>query len=384
MVGAVACATAPIENLPFLCFIYPELLGLSGRRDAINSRQFAADAITPGAPTVSGSYLTDQVLHDRRQREAQIGLSTPVWLLGEGSASRRVADAEFTRSTAQTANSRLKIAGMVRENLAEFALAQAERGLAERRLRDAKSLEADVARRAVAREALDADVLLARAERLAADGELQERVLALKQSKLDFESLTGMPPVLAALWELVPAATATPNPKLGDDRGAVDVPRANTALTEIQTRDNPEIGLIARHSRDTFGTFYNTSVGIELRIPLSTTARNRPRQAAAQAELTEPTAGFTAAERDVVLEQGKARLAYENAMVQRDLAVERSKVLVRQSSLIARSFQGGQASLLDTIRARTAAYEAETAGARAEIGVAKAAGRLNQAFGVMP
>lgn len=362
----------------------PELLGLSGRRDAINARQFAADAIAPGAPTVTGSFLTDQVLRDRRQREAQIGISTPIWLLGEGSASRRVADAELTRSTTQTAAARLKIAGMVRESLAEFALAQAEQSLAERRLRDAKSLEADVARRTAAREASDADVLLARAERLAADGELQERMLALKQSKLDFETLTGMSPVLAALRETVPADTATPHPKLGDARGAVDVARANIALAEIQTRENPDIGLIARHSRDTLGTFYNNSIGIELRIPLATAARNRPRQAAAQAELTEATAGFAAAERDVSLEQSKARLAYENAVTLRGLAAERSKVLTRQASLIATSFQGGQASLRETIQARAAAYEAETAGARTEIGVARARSRLNQAFGVMP
>ena len=387
---AFAISAAPASSQTLRDFVEaassrnPELLGLNGRRNAINARQFAADAITPGAPTLTGSYLSDQVLRDRRQREAQIGISTPVWLLGEGTASRRVADAELTRSTAQTAAARLKIAGSVREGLAEFALAQAERGLAERRLRDAKSLEADVARKAAAREASEADVLLARAERLAADGELQERIVASKQSKLEFETLTGMAPVLAALKETLPSSTATPHPKLGDARGAVDVARANTSLAEIQTRENPEIGVIARHSRDTLGNFYNNSIGIELRIPLSTEARNRPRQAAAQAELTEATAGFSAVERDVALEQQKARLAYDNAMTQRDLAVERSKVLARQNGLIARSFQGGQTSLFDTIRARTVSYEAGTASARAEIGVLKARGRLNQAFGVMP
>jgi cobalt-zinc-cadmium efflux system outer membrane protein len=362
----------------------PELLGLSGRRDAITARQYAADRLTPGAPTVTGSYLTDQVLRDRRQREAQIGISTPIWLYGEGTASRRVADAELVRSGAQAATAKLKIAGMVRDSLAEFALAQAELGLAERRLRDARGLEADVGRRAGARDASEADLLLARAERLASDGELRERTLAVKQSKLDFETLTGMTPVLAALKETVPTETATAHPKLDDAKGAVDVARANTSLADIQTRDSPEIGLIARNSRDTFGTVYNNSIGVELRIPLSTEGRNRPRQAAAQAELTEAMVGLTAAERDIVLEQKKARLAYDNALVQRDLAVERSKALTRQSGLVARSFQGGQTALFDSIRARTVAYEAETASARAEIGVTKARSRLNQAFGVVP
>jgi len=362
----------------------PELFGLSGRRDVITARQYAADRLTPGAPTVTGSYLTDQVLRNRQQREAQIGISTPIWLYGEGSASRRVADAELARSGTQTAAAKLKIAGMVRESLAEFALAQAERGLAERRLRDARNLESDVGRRVGARDASEADLLLARAERLSADGELRERTLALMQSKLDFETLTGMAPVLAALKETVPLDTIPAHPKLDDAKRAVDVARANTSLADIQTRDSPEIGLIARRNRDIYGTVFDNSIGVELRIPLSTEGRNRPRQAAAQAELTEAMVGLTAAERDVVLEQKKARLAYDNALAQRDLAVERGKVLARQSGLIARSFQGGQEALFDAIRARTVAYEAETAAARAEIGVTKAVSRLNQAFGVMP
>ena len=362
----------------------PEVGGIAGRRDAISARQSAAGAWTPGAPTISGSYLTDQVIRNRRQREAQVGISTPVWLPGEGTASRRVADAELSRSHTQSAAIRLKIAGQVRESLADYALAQAEQSLAERRLKDARNLEADVTRRIGARESSEADLLLARAERIASDGELRERILALKQARLDFESLTGMAPVVAALKETAPDDTAAQHPRLDDAKGAMDVARANTSLASIQTRDSPEIGIFARNSRDTLGTVYNNSIGVELRIPLATEGRNAPRKAAANAELTEATLGLYATERDVVLEQKKARLAYENALAQRDLASDRKATLTRQVGLVSRSFQGGQISLFDTIRARLLAYEADTAASRAEIGVARARSRLNQAFGVMP
>jgi outer membrane protein TolC len=362
----------------------PELQGLSARRDAIGARQTAADALTPGAPTVTGSYISDQILRNRRQREVQIGISTPIWLPGEGSATRRVADAELARSAAQIAAARLKVAGAVREGLADFALAQTEQGMAQRRLREARALEADVSRRVGARDAAEADLLLARAERLAAEGELRERNLALAQSKLDFESLTGMPPAPAALQDSAPPEAAGPHPKLDDAKGAVDIARANHSLADIQTRESPEIGLIARNSRDIYGTVSNNSIGVELRLPLSTEARNKPRKAAAQAELSEASAGLTAAGREVVLEQAKARLSLESALARRDLAVERVKVLARQSSLIARSFQAGQTPLFELIRARTLAYEAEAGGAVAEIGVIKARSRLRQAFGVVP
>ena len=364
-----------------------DLAGLSGRRDAIGARQYAADALTPGAPTFSGSYVTDQMLRNRQQREAQIGISTPIWLPREGTASRRVADAEFSRSSAQAAAIKLKIAGQVRDSLAEFALAKAELAVAERRLRDARSLEGDVNRQARAREASEADVLLARAERIAADGELRERRVALEQSKLDFQSLTGMLPMAAAVNEPVPAVETAPSaahPRLEDAKGAMDVARANQALAGIQVRASPEIGLVARRNRDIYGKVYDNSVGIELRLPFATDARNRPRQTAAQAELTEASAGYAAVEREVSTEQQKARIGYDNALVQRDLARERTRALAQQSALVGRGYQGGQISLRDFVRTRAVAYEAEAAGARAEIGIAKARSRLNQAFGVMP
>lgn len=375
----------------------PELAGLSGRREAIGARQYAADALTPGAPTFSGGYMTDQVLQNRQQREAQIGISTPIWLPGEGTASRRVADAEFSRSSAQTAAIKLKIAGQVRDSLAVFALAQAELAVAERRLRDARSLEGDVGRRARAREASEADALLGRAERIAADGELRDRRMALEQSKIDFQSLTGMLPVAAAMNEPAPTnananadanadavASQAGHPRLEDAKGAIDVARANQALAAIQVRDSPEIGLIARRNRDIYGTVFDNSVGIELRIPFAADARNRPRQTAAQAEFTEASAGYAAAKREIGTEQQKARIGYENSLAQRDLARERMRVLGQQSALVGRGYQGGQISLFDYVRVRAVAYEAEGAGARAEIGVVQARSRLNQAFGIIP
>ena len=71
--------------------------------------------MTPAPPALFGSYVTDQVLRNRQQREAQIAISTPIWLPGEGKASRRVADAEFSRSSAQAAWIKLKLAGQVRD-----------------------------------------------------------------------------------------------------------------------------------------------------------------------------------------------------------------------------------------------------------------------------
>ncbi len=366
----------------------PELASLQGRRMAIDARQQAAVALTPGAPSLSGSYLTDQAVRNRNQREAQVGVSTPIWLPGEGTASRRLADAEFARSSPQAALLRLKIAGQVRDLLDEFALAQAEVGVSDRRLRDARALEADVGRRTRAREASDADLLLARAERIGADAELHERRSALDQSRIEFQGLVGMAPLAAAAAEPVPPglgpSLGTTHPRLEEAKGAVDVARANQTLVGLQVRDNPEIGVVARRNRDIGGNVFDNSVGVEVRVPFATQARNGPRRAAAQADLTEASAGYAAAEREVGTEQQKAQVGYDNARVQRNLARERARALTQQSGLVGRGYWAGEVSLLDYLRARALAYDADAANVRADIGVAKAVGRLNQAFGIVP
>ena len=363
----------------------PELAALEGRGDAIGARQRAAGSWTPGAPTFAAGYSTDQVFKDRRQREATIGISTPLWLPGEGTASQRVADTEMTRMAAQIAVVKLKIAVLVRDALADFAIAKAELAVAEQRLGDARSLENDTARRVKARDVSEANLLLARAERIAADAEVREKRVALEHSRIEFDSLTGLAPVVAALDDKAPIGSQEPShPRLDDAQGALEVARANRALAEIQTRDSPEIALIARRSRDTFGTFYNNSLGVELKIPFSSEARNAPRQAMAQAEFNEAIALRTSAEREIAAERQKARLAYDNALVQRDLASERAKTLTRQVALVSRGQAGGEVTLSDFIRARTLAYEAEAAKARAMINVSKARGRLNQSLGIMP
>lgn len=362
----------------------PEMAALLGRREAIGARQRAADAFLPGAPTLNGSYVTDQAIRDRSQREAQIGVSTPIWLPGEGTASRRLADSEYARSSPQADVLRLKLAARVRDALAEFVLAQAEVTVSERRLSDARALEGDVGRRARAREASDADALLVKAERLAAEAELRDRRSLLGQARLEFEGLVGLPPVAAALSERLPPDTDADHPRLEDARGAVEVARANQALVGLQSRDSPEIGIIARRNRDIGGRVYDNSIGVEVRIPFASEGRNAPRRAAAQADLTEASAAYAAVQREVGTEQRKARVAYEAAVAQRDLLRQRAETLARQSALVGRGYRGGETSLFDTVRARAAALDAEGARVRADIGVARAVGRLNQAHGIVP
>ena len=144
---------------------------------------------------------------------------------------------------------------------------------------------------------------------------------------------------------------------------------ANRRLSALQVRESPEIGLLGRSSREA-GNNYDNRVGLQFRLPFATEARNAPRQAAAEAELTAAAANVR---RQVDLQAARARL--DLGAVQQALGTVRQRVAVlrRQRGLSEDAYRGGQASLGDVIRVRALATEAEVA-------VWQARSRVNQAL----
>ena len=362
------------------------LQGATARHALVVAKQYAASTFLPGAPTIGGAYVTDQVIRNRNARDAEISISTPIWLPGEGTASVRAADAESARLNAEVARRLLDVAGEVREALAAVAAAEAEQRAAEARLRDARALEGDLGRQVRARNTAETELLVANADRLDAESNFSEKTAAVDAARIDFRNLTGLEPNTAALNEPVPpAAQARPtDPRLTEARRAVEAAQANQRLAEIQSSDSPSIGLVGRRTRDIGGNVYDNSVGIQVTIPLPSGGRNRPRTAAAAVEYTDAVITLAKLERDLSGNESRARVVLASAEAQRDLAAKRADVFNRQRSLFERSYISGETSLADLIRARTLAFQADAARDRADVGARQARGRLNQALGLMP
>ena len=368
----------------------PDLAGSAGRQAAAIARGRSADSVTPGPPSLGGGFVGDGIKNARGGREAELSLATPLWLPGEGTASRRVADADLSRLTAQQRTRQLAVAGEVRESLAAVALAQIDSAGAEARLRDGRSLEADVSRRVRGRDAAEAELLTARLDRMDAEVTLGQRQAALASAKLAFRSLTGLEPDPASLNEadLPPSsprsAVAGPHPRVAEADGTAASAEASRRLAEIQTRDSPEIGILARSSREIGSNQFDNRIGIQFRLPFSTGARNAPRQLAALAELTEATATAANVRRQVELQAAQARVELDAARQAAVTARQRAAVTRQQRGLSEAAFRGGLASLADVIRVRALATDAETAQGRAEIALRLSRSRVNQSLGILP
>lgn len=362
----------------------PELAGNPARQAAAVARGRSADSITPNPPSLGGGFVTDGFNNARGGREAELSLSTPLWLPGEGRASRRVADADLSRLTAQGEAQRLTIAGEVREALAVVALAQVEVSGAEARLRDARALEADVGRRVRGRDAAETELLTARLDRMEAEINVSERRAALENARLAFQALTGMPADAAVLNEAVFPSGGPVHPRQIEADQAVAAAEAARRLAGVQVRESPELGLIARRSREAGSDRYDNRAGVQFRFPFATEARNAPRQANAEAELTDTVAAAANVRRQVDVQAARARVELDGATQTLGIARQRAGVLRQQRGLAETAFRGGQFGIADVIRVRVLATEAEIAQGRAEIAVRQARSRVNQALGMLP
>jgi len=365
----------------------PELGGSAARQATAAARGRSADSITPNPPVLGGGFIADGLNNRRGGREGELSIATPLWLPGEGTASRRVADADLSRLTAQQQAQQLAAAGEVREALAAVALAQLESVGAEARLRDARALEADVGRRVLGRDAAETELLTTRLDRMEAEIGLGERRATLEGARLAFRTLTGTEADPAVLNERdpPPASGSLPtHPRVVEADGVVASTTASRRLASIQVRDSPEIGLLARSTRSAGENRYDNQAGFQFRLPLATEARNGPRQAAAEAELTDAMVAAANVRRQVELQAARARIELDSVTKALGIARSRAGVLRQQRGLSEAAFRGGQFGIADVIRVRVLATEAEIAQGRAEIAVRQARSRVHQALGLLP
>jgi cobalt-zinc-cadmium efflux system outer membrane protein len=362
----------------------PEIRSLDAKRTQATAQRGAGEALVPAAPAVTLRHTTDYLSRNVGRREYEAELGVPLWLPGQGTATVRAADALLARTDAEIAARQLAVAGEVRTAIWQVALAERRAELARQRLKVARQLEADTRRTATAGETSEADLQLARAEALAVAADVRDEELALEEARRAFQTLTGMAPPKGTAEPDIGQPPLEQHPSLLVAQLGVRSAQAQRQLVDLTTRDNPEVGLMARRERDARGERYDTVMGVSLRIPFSVDAVNAPKRAEAMTEVVRAEAEQATATRTIEADIRQARLAHQTATERLSLARERAAALKARLSNVERARRAGEISLVELVRAQEAAFEAELARATAEIQVGAARARLNQSLGVLP
>ena len=370
---------------------HPEALALQARRDAAQARQETGRAWTPEPAALELSSKTDRLGSHQGARELDVGVAVPIWLPGERSRSKALAEAESAALESRSAAARLRVAATVRGAWWAWQRARLDAEVARDQLDTTTRLSADVARRLKAGDLARADQHQADGAVAAAESALAQAQAALTMATLQLRAITGLASVAAngtaPATEAEPtaaeAAAATHATLLELQHRSTLAERA-AALAAAQSRAHPELRLSASRERGAFGEAYGQAITVGVRIPFGDRPRHDVRVANARADAVEAQAQWTVERERLAAERDAARAQADAARAQLVAAERRARLAAESRGFFDKSFRLGETDLPTRLRIEAEAGEAERQASRARTELAAALSAWRQALGLLP
>ncbi|MBI4291846.1 MAG: TolC family protein [Betaproteobacteria bacterium] len=356
----------------------------SAREAEFSARRDVAGALSPAPPSIAFGHRTDQANRNEGKREWEAEFSLPLWLPGQRERAAALADAERDQYGTSVTAAKLKIAGEVRDTYWQARIADIELAHARRKVEEAAALAGDVGRRVDAGDLARVDLNQAQAAQHVARAALAEVEVKAFRAHQSFSTLTGMPVPPAAAEQSASAPPLEDHPRLAALARAVTAAHAKLAQARLNRRDNPELELAMRRERDAFDRPFENSVAFRFRLPFATDARNRPRVAAANAELIEAQASYRIEQEKLSAEVDAARRDLARSQSLSEIAEARFTLAAETHQLFAKAFSLGELDLISRLRAENERFEAELNRDRAALETARAVARLNHSLGLLP
>lgn len=363
----------------------PAALADAARRAQFSASRDAAGSWMAGAPSLALSQRTDRFNRDAGAREIEAELEVALALPGVRHARMAVADSALSQYEATALAEKLRVAGEVRDAWWEARLAANELVLAQRKVTDAMQLAADVERRYKAGDVARTDLNLAQgaakqAEAAAADAEGK----AFRALRI-FASVTGLKelPDAAESQGVLPSAVDA-LPVLVSHQRDIDASRARLSEAGADRRDPPSLSLGTTRERAAFGEPSEGSINLKLTIPFATSARNRPKLAAASADLIEAEARMQLARAKAEGDIAASAEELRQSVRQMTLAEARAVLARDTHELMSKAYRLGEIDLATRLRAEADRFDAELSLSRARLEQGRAISRFNQATGLLP
>ncbi|GAB3245186.1 TolC family protein [Chitinimonas naiadis] len=380
----------------------PEAQAQSAREEEMSARRAAAQAWSPQPPTVSLTHKTDRTDRNTGVREWELEFGMTLWQPGERSRQVATAEAEADQYQATQHEARWRFAGEFREAWWQMQLAGSDAAVAKRRATEAAAFASDLTRRlkagAVARVDANTAQMAAQAAQLSqaqADASWQRAQrdwLTLSRGTSGAELSGPDAEVAATLPESHPmpvlgasADTAIErHPALQAAQTRLAAAKARLSLSGTNLREAPELSLAVTRERQSALEPYDQLLTVRFKLPFGGDNRNRPRQAAAGAEVSEAQAGYDKFKHQLTAELANAETELR---LQRDavaIASQRQQLAQDNFNLLEKAYRLGNIDLATRLRADSDRFDAEQGLARTRLEAARAVSRYNQALGILP
>lgn len=347
----------------------------------------ASSALWAAPPSVELSHRNDRLQSNNGARETEVALAVPLWLPGQKSAKQQAADSLSSLSQLSEAEGKLRVAEVVRELHWQIAELQASQSLSKQQTSTFAAIASDVDKRVKAGDLARADALAAKGELLSAQAAQSQAETQLEAAKRQWTALTGLaqtPDATFASAESPSPRQLAEHPELLRAEQQVDLARKRLDLVAKSNRSAPELITKFRQDIPGHGQGSAYSLGLAVRIPFGTDDRNAPLQAAALTELdiAQRKEQVLRAQLSARMESAKAAAAASQLQLQTER--EKASLLNERAKLIRASFNAGETSLPELLRAAIAAAQADYSAARQEAAFGLARARLQQAYGQLP
>ena len=354
------------------------------RQQLRDSQREASDAWLPGPPALTLSQRSDRLDRNAGLREWEVELSAPLWLWGQRELARRLAEREHDAEQHARALARWQLAGALREAWWEAQLAELDAAAAQQRLHTQRALEADAMRRVNAGQ----EAPLAHNQAAGARAQAETDWLrAQAQARRALNQFTAAARGAALPQQAEPAhpsALPDAHPLLASLDARVRAAQARLAQANGDSRDAPELALTLTRERGARSEPYQNLAKLSLKIPFGGQARNGPRMAQANVELSEALAELHAGREQLAQDIDSARLARELGQQQARAQAEALQLAEQRLGWIQRAVRAGQLSAPEQWRAQSELHEARSQAQRAQLEAGRAHSRYLQAIGALP
>ncbi len=342
-----------------------------------------AQSFLDAAPSVAFSHQTDTLGSDTGMREWEGSVQLPLRLPGLKAAAEQQARSLASVAERGDARWRLEVAGQIRALLASLAEADEAVRLAEKAVKTAEELEAQVQRRLELGDVPRTDLIIAREETLQRRAEARKARLTRSRLAEEYRAFTGLT-ARPADWTEAPARRdwLERHPALLAAEASVQASEAKRAMVRERGTPQPTLGMNIRREED--GRDSIDSVGVSVSVPITLGSLRAPQRSGAERDLTRARSQAAVTERRVGIALRQAEKALAAARNEREMALEHRDLAEESLTLARRAYALGESDLADLLRVRSRALAAERRAAMSGIRLDRTISEFNQAMGIMP
>ena len=366
---------------------YPQGSMIGALKDESQALSQRTESLIAGYPMIYLQYIDDRLLSNQGVMQIQSGYQIPIWMWGQRSASRAVAEEAEKSANLFAVALKHEIAGLVRESLWNLLLMENRRGLAQQVYEVSQQLLATVKRRVELGDLARSDELMAESDLLDKKSQLalaEAEVMHARKAYINLTRLNKAPKQFDEKRSST-AAIQEQHPAIAAANAVVERAQAEVEFTRLSKQGNqPSIMIGMQNERFEGQSNINNETNLVLQVPIGGDSWNAPFVAQANVALTQKIADRASLIRrlEKALHEAEHILEVDRATL--EIANQRKEIAETHLKMSRLAFEAGEIQLIDYLKIQATSQAAIRDAMERAILVQRDTAFYNQVVGVVP